>query len=103
MRTVEVYVGEHFAGFLSESDTMKYSFEYLPNYTGSPVSYTMPVTQNRYNFETFPPFFEGLLPEGYNLEALLMKEKINKNDYFSQLLTVGEDMVGDVIVRPVKR
>ena len=103
MRTVEVYVGEHFAGYLSESETKKYSFEYLPDYTGSPVSYTMPVTQNRYNFDTFPPFFEGLLPEGYNLEALLMKEKINKNDYFSQLLTVGEDMVGNVIVRPVKR
>ena len=102
MRIAEVYVGKHLAGFLTESDTKRYFFEYLLDYIGSPVSYTMPVTQNRYTFETFPPFFEGLLPEGYNLDALLMKQKIDKNDYFSQLLTVGKDMVGDVIVIPAK-
>ena len=103
MRTAEVYVGEFLAGFLTESDNMKYSFEYLPDYTGSSVSYTMPVTQKRFDFGMFPPFFEGLLPEGFNLEALLMKRKIEKNDYFTQLLTVGEDMVGDVTVKPAKQ
>jgi len=101
MRTVEVYVGKHLAGLLTESDAKRYSFEYLPDYVDSPVSYTMPVTQRRYEFETFPPFFEGLLPEGYNLDALLMKQKIDRNDYFSQLLAVGEDMVGDVTVKSV--
>ena len=29
MRTAEVYVGGHFAGLLTESDTKRYSFEYL--------------------------------------------------------------------------
>ena len=101
MRTVEVYVSEHPAGLLTENDAKRYSFEYLPNYFGAPVSYTMPVTQRRYEFETFPPFFEGLLPEGYNLNAMLMKQKIDRNDYFSQLLAVGEDMVGDVTVKSV--
>ena len=103
MRTAEVYVGGYFAGLLTENDAKRYSFEYLPDYFGAPVSYTMPVNQKRYDFETFPPFFEGLLPEGYNLDALLMKQKIDKNDYFSQLLAVGEDMIGDVTVKPVQR
>jgi serine/threonine-protein kinase HipA len=31
----------------------------------------------------FPPFLEGLLPEGYNLEALLRALKIDRNDHFS--------------------
>ncbi len=99
MRTAEVYVGGHLAGLLTESDTKRYFFEYLLDYSGTPVSYTMPVIQNRFDFETFPAFFEGLLPEGYNLDAMLMKQKIDKNDYFSQLLAVGEDMVGDVTVK----
>jgi serine/threonine-protein kinase HipA len=51
-----------------------------------------------YLFETFPPFFEGLLPEGYQLDALLRKAKLDKNDYFSQLVTVGRDLVGSVTV-----
>ena len=101
MKTAKVYVNEHFAGLLTESNNKGYSFEYLPGYLGAPVSYTMPVAQNRFSFETFPPFFEGLLPEGYNLDAMLRKQKIDKNDYFAQLLAVGEDMVGDVTVKPV--
>ncbi|MBR9980830.1 MAG: HipA N-terminal domain-containing protein, partial [Desulfatitalea sp.] len=52
-----------------------------------------------YEFETFPPFLEGLLPEGYNLEALLRALKIDRQDLFSQLLAVGTDMVGAVTVR----
>lgn len=103
MRIAEVYVGGRLAGLFTESDTKRYFFEYLSDYLGSPVSYTMPVIQRRFDFETFPPFFEGLLPEGYNLDAMLMKQKIDKNDYFSQLLAVGEDMVGDVTVKSVQQ
>ena len=100
MRTAKVYVNGQFAGLLTENDGKRYSFEYLPDYSGASVSYTMPVIQNRFDFVSFPPFFEGLLPEGYNLDAMLKKQKIDKNDYFSQLLAVGKDMVGDVTVNP---
>ena len=43
-------------------------------------------------------FFEGLLPEGIMLEGLLRYAKIDKNDYFSQLIQVGHDLVGNVTV-----
>lgn len=100
MRTAEVYVNGYLAGLLTETDTKRYVFEYLSDYQGTSVSYTMPVTQNKFDFDSFPPFFEGLLPEGYNLDAMLKKQKIDKNDYFTQLLVVGSDMVGDVTVKP---
>lgn len=103
MRTAEVYVNGHLAGLLTENDNKRYSFEYLLNYSSASVSYTMPVIQRRFNFEIFPPFFEGLLPEGYNLDAMLKKLKIDKNDYFSQLIAVGKDMVGDVTVKSVEK
>lgn len=91
------------AGTLMELDFGKrYRFEYLTNYSGNPVSLTMPVQQKIYDYDTFPPFFDGLLPEGYQLEGLLKFGKIDRNDLFSQLAAVGEDLVGNVTVREMK-
>ena len=62
----------------------------------------MPVEQKEFEFNEFPPFFDGLLPEGIMLESLLKQKKIDKTDYFSQLIAVGADMVGAVTVEEVK-
>ena len=56
----------------------------------------MPVRPEPYQFDKFPPFFEGLLPEGRQLEALLRSNKLDRNDLMGQLLAVGEDVVGSV-------
>ena len=53
-----------------------------------------------YQFDGFPPFFDGLLPEGAQLEALLRQQKLDRDDGFGQLLTVGGDLVGAVTVAP---
>ena len=75
-----------------------YRFEYDPAYHGPPVSLTMPLSQGLYEFDTFPPFFEGLLPEGMQLEALIRQTKTDRDDLFSQLVLVGGDLVGSVTV-----
>lgn len=102
MRRANVYVQDRQAGVLEETDNGKYVFTYSADYTGSPVSLTLPPREKPYTFEAFPTFFEGLLPEGDLLEALLRREKVDKNDYLTQLLTVGADLVGDVTVRKTK-
>jgi serine/threonine-protein kinase HipA len=61
----------------------------------------MPIKGKSFKYNGFPPFFDGLLPEGIQLEGLLKIKKIDKNDYFSQLMTVGEDMVGAVTVKEI--
>jgi serine/threonine-protein kinase HipA len=61
----------------------------------------MPVKNREYTYNVFPAFFEGLLPEGVQLEALLRKYKLDKNDYFGQLLQVGHDTVGAVTIEDV--
>ena len=86
------------AGYLTETDANDYRFEYVAGYKGRPVSLTMPVRPEPYEFDKFPPFFEGLLPEGRQLEALLRTEKLDRNDLMGQLLAVGEDVVGSVRV-----
>ncbi len=96
MRKAKVFFDKTvIAGILSENPQEKsYVFEYDKSYQGPPVSLSMPLSQKIYRFEAFPPFFEGLLPEGPQLEALLRLAKLDREDYFGQLLTVGKDLVG---------
>lgn len=90
------------AGILTELEFGKrYRFEYLEDYKGISASLTMPARQKVYEFDTFPPFFEGLLPEGYQLEGLLKFGKVDRNDFFSQLMAVGDDLVGNVTAKEI--
>lgn len=102
MRKAYVSVNGIRAGILEDFAGKKYRFTYLDDYQGAPVSLTMPVTNKIYDFSIFPPFFEGLLPEGIMLEALLRKYKIDKNDYFGQLILVGQDVVGAVTIEEAR-
>ncbi len=99
MRKAKVYMQDQLAGALIELEkNQRYRFSYLEDYEGPAVSLTMPVTQKDYEFTGFPPFFDGLLPEGFQLEALLRKRKIDRDDLFGQLIIVGQDLVGAVTV-----
>jgi serine/threonine-protein kinase HipA len=102
MRKAKVFVNNAEAGILTELEYGKrYRFDYPEDYTGISVSLTMPVRQKVYEFSSFPPFFEGLLPEGYQLEGLLKFGKVDRNDFFSQLICVGDDLVGNVTVKEI--
>jgi serine/threonine-protein kinase HipA len=99
MRKAKVFFNFHPAGCLTEEVFgIRYTFAYDPTYAGPPVSLTMPVRPEPYFFEEFPAFFDGLLPEGVQLEGLLKQRKIDRDDKFSQLLAVGADTVGAVSV-----
>ena len=109
MRQAIIKVHDIEAGILTETDDKRYRFVYHTDYKGAPVSLTMPIYtvdegnpdffgKGGYEFTTFPPFFDGVLPEGGQLEGLLRIRKINRYDYFSQLLAVGQDLVGAVTV-----
>jgi len=87
-----------FAGDLEETKEGDWSFAYAEAYTGLPISLTMPVRTEPYEFTQFPPVFEGLLPEGVMRDALLRRLKIDKDDYFAQLIAVGADLVGSITV-----
>jgi serine/threonine-protein kinase HipA len=89
------------ANFIEATPGHAYHVEYLPDYQGAPISLTMPITTRSFSYDHFPPFFDGLLPEGPQLEGLLRIAKIDRKDYFSQLIYVGNDTVGAVTVEEV--
>ena len=100
MRRAEVSMHGVPAGILEEREPgKKYRFTYFENYNGPSISLTMPVGEKEFEFDRFPPFFDGLLPEGSLLEGLLRLRKIDKFDNLSQLIAVGNDLVGAVTVQ----
>jgi len=103
MRKAEVSMHGAPAGILEEIEAQKkYRFTYYEEYTGPSIALTMPLSKKEFDFDRFPPFFDGLLPEGLLLEGLLKLRKIDKFDYLSQLIAVGNDLVGAVTVREKK-
>ncbi|MFC1628687.1 HipA N-terminal domain-containing protein [Gemmatimonadota bacterium] len=99
MRRVAVLMHGIPAGVLEESEDRKtYRFEYYADYSGPPISLTMPVKEKTFEYDHLPPFFDGLLPEGSLLDALLVQKKLDAKDYLGQLLIVGQDPVGAVTV-----
>jgi serine/threonine-protein kinase HipA len=102
MRKLEVLLHCKPVGVLYEISKKEFSFDYASGYTGPSISLTMPTTNRSYNFNKFPSFFDGLLPEGAQLNYLLKSKKIDEDDYFSQLIAIGDDFVGAVSVKEIK-
>jgi serine/threonine-protein kinase HipA len=102
MRKAEIYQQEALAGILEELHGGHWRFRYADGYAGEPVSLTLPLAQLVHEFDRFPPVFEGLLPEGIQLEALLRRYKLDHADLFGQLIVVGQDLVGSLTVREVE-
>jgi serine/threonine-protein kinase HipA len=102
MKNAAIFVHNVFAGTLTEVEIRRvYRFVYDQEYVGNPVSLTMPISNPIYTFDKFPPYFEGVLPEGIMLEGLIRGLKIEEDDYFSQLVATGGDLVGAVTVKPM--
>jgi serine/threonine-protein kinase HipA len=99
MRRADIYQQGALAGVLEEQDRNHYRFTYALGYRGQPISLALPVRETPYEFDQFPPLFEGLLPEGLPLEAMLRHYKIDRNDLFKQLITVGNDVVGSLTIK----
>jgi serine/threonine-protein kinase HipA len=102
MRKAAVFVNGIKAAELIERDRKSYELNYEKDYQGPAISLTLPVKKTPYIFNQFPCFFEGVLPEGMMLDSLLRTKKIDKDDYFSQLMVLGMDLVGHVTVREIK-
>ena len=99
MKKAKVFVNGHLAGELQEIERGKqYHFVYFQKLQRPFSIFRNANSQLIYEFDQFPPFFEGLLPEGMMLEGLLRQTKIDRHDFMSQLIAVGGDLVGNVTV-----
>jgi serine/threonine-protein kinase HipA len=102
-RRALVYFDRVLAGWLDETDRGT-SFRYAQTWLDAPqaqaISLTMPLRLKAYEFPSVPPFFLGLLPEGWLLELALGKLKLSSDDPFALLMSLCADCVGAVRVLP---
>lgn len=103
MKRAKVYVGDAFAGVLTENDigyVFQYNQEYLSSGKAEPISLTMPLSDKPYKSSVLFPFFDGLIPEGWLLDIAEQSWKISARDRFSLLLACCKDCIGNVSVIP---
>lgn len=105
MRQGKVYYNEHFAGIITETDdgefVFQYDTKYIEEHQGEFITFTMPVTENKYTDKRLFPFFEGLIPEGWLLDIASENWRINKNDRMGLLLACCQNCIGAVSVVPI--
>ena len=107
MRQGKVYYKNHLAGIITETDEGEYLFQYdeqyVKDYPGDFITFTMPVSYKPYRDKRLFPFFEGLIPEGWLLNIASQNWKINRNDRMGLLLACCRNCIGAVGVEPITR
>ena len=104
MRQARIYVGDAFAGILSQED-IGYRFVYDTHYLNSPaskpVSLTFPLKATPFVSKVLFPFFDGLIPEGWLLDIASKNWKLNRNDRMGLLLACCRNCIGAVSIEPI--
>ncbi len=101
IRAAEVFYKDELAGYLYETEK-NYTFIYNSHFLKKniPISHSLPPRKEPYEAKELFPFFRGLLPEGWYLDLVVAKQKLNRNDHFGILLsTTTTDTIGAVTVR----
>ena len=101
LKTAEAFYGKKRAGFLYETEkghVFVYDRDFLKE--NIPISVSLPPRKEPYESKELFPFFSGLLPEGWYLDLVVAKQKVERNDQFGILVsTAGMDTIGAVTVR----
>lgn len=103
LRKAVVKFKNDIAGVLEETNNgFKFTYEksFLEN--NSPISLSLPLSENSYESEHLFSFFSGLLPEGWYLDIVCKTLKIDENDVFGLLLATCKDTIGAVSIEEIK-
>lgn len=103
MKSEKVYFNEKLAGVISEEPTGEISFQYDSNYLADlslhPISVSLPKQSAPFKEAGLPPFFDGLIPEGWLLTLAADQYKLNPiRDRFALLLATCQDTIGAVTI-----
>ena len=104
MKRAGIYVNDTFCGILTEDEEgfhFAYDGAYLASPHATPVSPTMPLTNEQYDKEMMFPVFDGLIPEGWLLDIASSSWKIDPRDRMSLLMACCNDCIGNISVKPM--
>ncbi len=101
MRSAHVIFKNEVAGLLTQHDDGSFTFKYTADWVNDirkpDISPTLPKRKEKYHSGQLFPFFFNMLPEGSNKQVVCQQNKVDADDYFSQLIiTAGYDNIGAV-------
>ena len=103
MRKAEVSMFGILAGSLVEDANSEYTFTYDRDYLAEPqaipVSLTLPLTAEPIKSRALPPFFDGLIPEGWLLDIAQGTWKLNPRDRMGLLIACCHNCIGAVSIK----
>ncbi|GGE57714.1 hypothetical protein GCM10011533_07770 [Streptosporangium jomthongense] len=76
-------------------------FQYDKNYLtlGQPaLSKSLPLRKEAYEYEGLPPYFSGLVSEGWLKRVQAREQRIDPDDDFALLVSNGEDLPGAITI-----
>lgn len=77
-------------------DEQGYLFSYYPEYSGPPLSLSLPVSQRQFFSATLHPYFTSLAPEGWLKNRYSQLLKRDENDLLGMLIDNGKNLIGAV-------
>lgn len=106
MRRALVLLNKIVAGTLTETDDMRYVFQYdeafLYDTMNRPISLSFPKRKEEYVSDELFPFFFNMLSEGANKALQCQSLKIDENDSFGLLLATAKyDSIGAVTIEEI--
>lgn len=107
-KTLNVYLADHHAGVLTQRQGGRHAFEYCKAWQQSPrafpLSYSMPLQQDRHGTRVVTDYMWGLLPDNENtLQRWGTRYKVSPHNPFALLAAIGEDCPGAVQIVPPDR
>jgi len=100
LRKATVMYKDERAGILEENKK-GYRFEYNDDFIkkGLSISISLPISKKIHESAELFPFFYGLLPEGWYLDIVTKKLKLDKNDPFGILLSTSTETIGAIWIK----
>lgn len=97
VQTLHLRRNGHPVGTFTRDDIGLVSFEYVPGYTGSPISYSL-LHGARHTKSAPERWLKALLPEG--LSFMTLCKTYGTTDWFTLLGQIGHDLPGDYALTP---
>jgi serine/threonine-protein kinase HipA len=103
--TLNVFLADSPVGVITRRQGGRHSFEYLKDWQENeraiPLSYSIPLQQDRHGTRIVTDFMWGLLPDNENtLQRWGTRYKVSPHNPFALLAAIGEDCPGAVQIVP---
>ena len=101
-KALVLFKGER-AGVLEETEGgYRFLYDLVFAAKNIPISVSLPIKTTPYESAQLFPFCLGLLPEGWYLEIIVSRLKIDKTDVFGLLCATCKDTVGAVSIEALQ-